>query len=173
MPMLPPPPPRTASPRPLHLVADAVPQHAPEYPAQGDVSHPRARKTGGIGGVPAVQRPLRPGEGQHQALVGLAEASGMGCPPPQPGGRNQNPLPPAPSTATSFTSSMSSAAFSFFPSLPPAASFFFFFSSLFFSFFLFFSSFFSSFFLLFLSCSEESVDSSLAESAAGREAQAG
>ena len=44
---------------------------------------------------------------------------------------------------------------------------------LFFSFFLFFSSFFSSFFLLFLSCSKESVDSSLEESAAAREAEAG
>ena len=53
--------------------------------------------------VTAVQRPLRPGEGQHQALVGLGEAPGMACLPPQPGGRNQNPPPPAlsPSTATS------------------------------------------------------------------------
>ena len=58
------------------------------------------------------------------------------------------------------------------PPPPPAASFFFG-SSLFFSLFLFFSSFFFSFFLLFLSCSEESVDSSLEESAAGREAEAG
>ena len=52
-------------------------------------------------------------------------------------------------------------------------SFFFFFSSFVSSFFLFFSSFFFSFFLLFLSCSEESIDSSLEESAAGREAEAG
>ena len=80
----------------------------------------------------------------------------------------------SPSTAMSsisaFTRSMSAAAFSLFTPLPAAASFFFLFSCFFFSFFLFFSSFFVSFFLLFLSCSEESVASSLEESAAGREA---
>ena len=62
---------------------------------------------------------------------------------------------------------MSVAASSSFTPLPPAASFFFF-SSFFFSFFLFFSA-----FHLFLSFSEESVDSSLEESAAVREAEAG
>ena len=83
------------------------------------------------------------------------------------------PLLASPSTAMSsisaFTSSMSVAASSSFTPLPPAVSFFFLFSSFFFSFFLFFSLFFS-LFLLFLSCSEESVDSSLEDSAAGREA---
>ena len=63
---------------------------------------------------------------------------------------------------------MSVVASSSFTPLPPAASLFFLFSSFFFSFFLFFSSFFFSFFHLFLSYSEESVDSSLEESAAGR-----
>ena len=64
------------------------------------------------------------------------------------------------------TSSMSVAASASFTPLPPATSFFFLFSSFFFSFFLFFSPFFF-FFLPFLSCSEESVDSSLEESSAG------
>ena len=45
--------------------------------------------------------------------------------------------------------------------------------SLFFSFLVFFSCFFFSFFLLFLSCSEESADSSLEESAAGRKGNRG
>ena len=69
-----------------------------------------------------------------------------------------------------FTSSMSVAASSSFTPLPLVVSFFFLFSSFFFSFFLFFSSFFFSSFLLFLSCSKEFFDSSLQDSAAGREA---
>ena len=90
-----PPPPVPPGP-PLPLVADEVPQHAPECPAQGGVSHLRARKKGGIGGVPALQRSLPPGEGQHVALVGLVEAPGIACLPPQPRGRNQNAPPPPP-----------------------------------------------------------------------------
>ena len=171
-------PPPVALGPPLPLVVHEVPQHAPECRAQGDVSHFRARKKEGIGGVPAVRRPLRPGEGQHQALVGLAEAPGMVCPPPlQLGGRNQKPLPPWPLLLHCHVLDLGLHLLHVLRGLlllnppPPDASFFFV-SSLFFSFFLFLSSFFFSFFLLFLSCSEESVDSSLEESAAGREAEA-
>ena len=64
----PPPPPVPPGP-PLPLVADAVPQHAPECPMRGDVSHLSTPKDGGIGGVPAAQRPLRPGEGEQQAWL--------------------------------------------------------------------------------------------------------
>ena len=170
-----PPPPVPPGP-PLPLVADAVPQHAPECPQQRDVSHTRARKQGGIGGVHAVQRPLRPGEGQHQALVGPGEAPGMVCLPPATRGSQPKPPPPPlpppppmprPRPRPSPPRCLRGLLLLHPP--PPAASFFFFFSSLFFSFFLFFSSFFFSFFLLFLSCSEESVDSSLEVWAAGRE----
>ena len=65
---------------------------------------------------------------------------------------------------------MSVAGSSSFTPLSSAAAFLFHFFSFFFSFFLFLSSFFFSFFLLFLSCFEESVNSSLDEPAAGREA---
>ena len=169
---MPPGPPRT-------LVADAVPQKAAKCRAQGDVCHLGALKKGGIGGVPTVERSLHLGEGQHIALVGVAQAPCMAAPPPQPRGHNQNPLPPPPppppsftttSSILAFTSSILVAASSSFILFPPAASFFFLFSSYFFSFFLLFSSFFLYFFLLFLSCSDESDDSSLEESPAGWEA---
>ena len=103
----------------------------------------------------------------------------MACLPPQLGGCNQKPLPPCALPLHCHVLDLGLHLLDvlrgllLLHSLPPAASSFFFFSSPFFSFFLFFSTIFFFFFLLFLLHSEESVDSSLEELAADREADAG